>query len=91
MCGCEGGRACTCCTNLPTVPPPSLTASSPLTLVAATLYLQVPHFKGDQQSPELDVLVDDAHRRYMAGLQALWEEHKDTYARGRRRSLRIVE
>ena len=54
-------------------------------------WLQVPHFKGDRKSPELDALVDDAHQRYMAGLQALWEEHKGTYARGRRRSLRIVE
>eukprot|EP00877_Chromochloris_zofingiensis_P002359 jgi/Chrzof1/12123/Cz06g22030.t1_DGAT2G[v5.2] len=39
----------------------------------------------------LDVFVDAYHAQYKTALQDLWQQHKNTFAKERRRSLRIVE
>lgn len=53
--------------------------------------LSVPKFDGDLKSVEFSKAVDAVHTRYVAALQALWDKHKDTFARGRVAELTLVE
>ncbi|KAF6248759.1 diacylglycerol acyltransferase [Scenedesmus sp. NREL 46B-D3] len=45
----------------------------------------------DYPEAGLDQLVDAYHAQYVAALKQLWNEHKDKYDSGRRKSLDIVE
>ncbi|BDA43207.1 Diacylglycerol O-acyltransferase 2 [Coccomyxa sp. Obi] len=62
----------------------------PLTSVVGAP-IPVPKFNGDLKSEEGQKLVDEYHARYIAGLKAVWEQHKDKYAPKRRKSLDIVQ
>ncbi len=46
---------------------------------------------GDDGGDVMQRLVDAYHAQYVAALRRLWDEHKDAYDPGRRRSLDIVE
>lgn len=48
-------------------------------------------FCGAVGSDEHGRAVDEVHAAYVTALRGLYDEHKDTYAKGRRRSLTIVE
>ncbi len=52
---------------------------------------QCPKFEGDITSPEGKALVDEWHEKYIAALLALWDKHKDTYAKDRKGEMRVVE
>jgi hypothetical protein len=45
----------------------------------------------DNPEAGLDQLVDAYHAQYVAALKQLWNDHKDKYDSGRRKSLDIVE
>lgn len=47
--------------------------------------------KEQQQEVGLDHFVDAYHEQYLAALKQLWNEHKDKYAKDRRKSLDIVQ
>lgn len=52
--------------------------------------LDVPKFEGDESSAEFDALVDKYHGLFVAALQALFEAHREKYAKGEA-SLQLVE
>nr|AYE66856.1 DGAT2B [Lobosphaera incisa]AZI70897.1 acyl-CoA:diacylglycerol acyltransferase 2.1 [Lobosphaera incisa] len=60
-----------------------------VTVVGAPI--DIPKFTGDLHSEEGQAAVNRAHAKYIAALQALWEQHKDQYAKQRRSSLHIIE
>lgn len=61
------------------------------TTVVVGAPLKVDKYEGDLHSAAFDAAVDKLHARYVAALQALWDKHKDTYARGRASDLTLVE
>jgi hypothetical protein len=46
---------------------------------------------GDLKSEEGLKLIEEYHARYVEGLKAIWNEHKNKCAPNRRRSLEIVQ
>ncbi|TKA78528.1 hypothetical protein B0A49_01633, partial [Cryomyces minteri] len=44
-----------------------------------------------QSRSPADAYVDEVHAKYVAELERVWDEWKDTFARGRRAELEIVE
>jgi hypothetical protein len=62
-------------------------------VVGAPIGLDASQLLKDTEGQELglDKFVEVYHKQYCTALQGLWEQYKGKYARGRRRSLTIVE
>lgn len=52
---------------------------------------QVARFEGSTKSDEFQQQSEEVHAQFVSGLRQLWEGHKELYAKGRRRSLELVE
>lgn len=58
--------------------------------VVVGLPLEVPKFEGNETSAEFAALVDKYHGQYVAALQALFEAHREKFAKGEA-GLQLVE
>lgn len=61
------------------------------TVVGAPVDFDASQVLRDNPEAGLDQFVDAYHAQYVAALKKLWNDHKDKYDSGRRKSLDIVE